>query len=297
MMKRNLLLAAVSMGALCPARAGALKGSVESLDDIPEALHAEYVQQGDKYVLQVEGMKPETEFQRVQSALTKERQDHGALKTRISSTLGDRKFEEVATLLDRIPELEAAAEGKLDEDKINSIVEGRVRTKLAPVERERDQLKAQLGEKDKVIGEMTGKEKRRTIRDAVRAAAKSAKVTDEAIDDALLLGDNIFELRDDDGKVVVKDGVGYTPGIEPSVLFTDLQSKKPHWFGASMGGGAGGNREGIKGGTNPWSHAGWNMTEQGRIYNADPDKAKQLAKAAGHSDPLTARKPPAPQGK
>jgi hypothetical protein len=104
----------------------------------------------------------------------------------------------------------------------------------------------------------------------------------------------VFEVREDDDKVVVRDGVGYTPGIEPSVLFTDLQSKKPHWFGPSGGGGAGGNRGGGGATSNPFTHEHWNMTEQGRIITADPQKADQLAKTAGHKDALTAVRPTAP---
>lgn len=291
MTKRSILLAAASALAMGPARAGALKATVDKLDDLPEALHTEYVQQGDKYVLQVEGMKPEAEFQRVQGALNKERTDHGALKTRIKDTFGDEKFEDVRTKLDRIPELEAAAEGKIDDEKINGIVEGRLRTKLAPIERERDGLRTQLAEKDQAIQGFTAKERTRLVHDAVRAAATAAKVRPEAMDDALLLADRVFEVREDDGKVVVKDNVGFTPGIEPSVLMTDLQSKRPHWFGDSMGGGSRGNGGGGGGaGTNPFSKAGWNMTAQGAIMNSDPAKAEQLAKTAGHKDAATARK-------
>jgi preprotein translocase subunit SecD len=286
---RAVLFSAASALAMMPARAGALEATVDSLDNIPEALHSEYVQQGDKFVLQVTGMKPEADFQRVQTALNKERNDHNNLKGRVSQ-LGDRKIEDVVTQLDRIPELEAAAEGKLDEEKINGIVEARVRTKLAPVERERDQFKARVGELEGTVGELTGKERKRLIRDEVRKAAKAAKVTDEALDDALLLGDTVFEIREDDGKVVVKDGTSYTQGIEPSVLFTDLQSKKPHWFGASSGGGSGGNRGGPAGGSNPFSKSGWNMTQQGQAMSADSAKADQLAKAAGHRDAASARK-------
>jgi hypothetical protein len=32
--------------------------------------------------------------------------------------------------------------------------------------------------------------------------------------------------------------------------------------------------------SNPWSRDGWNVTEQGRVYRRDPDRAARLAKAA-----------------
>jgi hypothetical protein len=291
--RRHLLLATCTAALLAgPARAHALNAVLDSIDDLPEELKGEYVQGSDgKFVLQVSGMKSQADFDRVQGALNKERSDHSALKARIKENFGEEKFEDIHAKLDRIPELEAAAEGKIDDEKLNQMVETRLRTRLAPLERERDQLKTQLGEKDQKIGELTTNERRRTIRDAVREAAKAAKVTDEAIDDALLLGDTVFEVRDDDGKVVVKEGAPFTQGIEPSVLFTDLQTKKPHWFGQSTGGGAGGNRGGSGVSKNPFSADNWNITEQGQLMTSDPAKADQLARTAGHADAATARKP------
>lgn len=288
MTKRSILLA--SCAAMRPARAFAIDAVVDNLDNVPEALHAEYVQQGDKYVLQVTGMKPEAEFTRVNNALTNERREHGALKTRITTAFGERKFEDIVQVLDKVPELEAMAEGKLDEEKINGIVEARVRTKLAPVERERDQFKLRVGELEGKVGELTTKDKKRLIKEKAREAGTAAKLLPEAMDDFLLLADTVFEVREDDNEVVVREGTAYTAGVQPSVLLTDLQPKRPHWWGESRGGGAGGNRDGGRGSSNPWSKDNWNMTEQGRLMETNPDKAKQLAKQAGHDDPATARK-------
>lgn len=259
----------------------ALKAILDSLEGVPEALHGEYVEKNGKYELQVEGMKTEGDVARVQEALRKEKNDFKAYKDRYG-VLGDRKPDEILTQLDRIAELEAAAEGKLDDEKINKIVEGRVKQQIAPIVRERDQYKTQLGEKDQLIEGFTTKERTRTIHDAVRKAATGAKVLPEALDDALMLAERTFELTED-GKVVTKDGVGVTPGLGPDVWFTDLQKTRPHWWGQSSGGGAGGNRGGVGGEKNPWSAENWNMTEQGKILVADRSKAEQLAKAAGTS--------------
>lgn len=285
-----LLLAATSLRG--PARAHmALEATVDNLDNVPEALKVEYVEQGGKYVLQVNGMKPQSEFDRVHGALTNERREHGVLKDRIK-VFGDRKFEDVVTELDRIPELEARA-GQIDDDKINQIVEGRVKTRIAPVERERDQFRTKVGELEGTVGELTTKEKKRLIRDKAREAGTAAKLRPEAMDDFLLLADTVLEVRADDNEVVVRDGTGFTAGVQPSVLLTDLQPKRPHWWGESTGGGAGGNRggSGAGGTTNPWSKEGWNKTQQGQVYASDPQKAIQMAKSAGHADPLTATRP------
>jgi hypothetical protein len=258
-----------------------LKPVVDNLDDVNSAFHELYTERGGKYEFTgVEGMKTQADVERVQTALAKERADHKTVKDQLASITAGRKPEEVVALLDKLPELEAAAAGKVDDEKLNGIVEVRIKSRLAPLERELGQVKTTLAEKDQIIDGFTKKDKTRMIHDAVRLAATGAKILPEALEDAILLADRIFEV-DDAGKVVAKDNVGVTPGIDPSVWFTDLQPKRPHWWGASFGGGAGGNRQGQSGAVNPWTHEHWNMTEQGKIYSASADRANQLAKQAG----------------
>ena len=108
------------------------------------------------------------------------------------------------------------------------------------------------------------------------------KVVDTAIEDVTLLAERIFTI-DETGKVVAKDNVGCTPGISPEVWLNEMQQKRPHWWGPSAGGGAGGNRGGGSFTSNPWSAEGWNMTQQGQIYNENPAKAEQMARSAGTS--------------
>lgn len=263
----------------------ALKAVVDKLDDVDEPFRGEYVQRGEKYELNVEipgveGVKSATDFVKINTALNNERKAHNDLK-KIYAPLSGRKVDEIVTTLDRVPELEAAAAGKLDDTKLNELVETRIKGRLAPIERERDQYKAQVAEKDTVIGEYSSKDKTRRIHDVVRKAGTEAKILPEAMEDALMLADRTFEL-DDSGRVVVKEKAGFTQGIEPAAWFTDLQNKRGHWWGASQGGGAGGNRGGGgSSNTNPFSSEHWNMTEQGKVYAADPSKAEQLAKLAG----------------
>lgn len=266
----------------------ALKAVVEKLEDLDEALRTEYKETIDPttkakiYVLDIEGAQALPDIVRLTTSLTKERNEHKATKTKFApfSALGDPT--EVQAKLDRIPELEAAAEGKLDDTKINGIVETRIKAKLAPIERERDQLRVQVGERDNTIKEYTAKEKTRMVSGAVGKAAREAKVVDSAVEDIELLGDRVFEVLED-GNVVTKDGVGVTPGLSPKAWLEDMQSKRPHWWGTSMGGGAAGNRNGANGGSgpNPFSAEHWNMTEQGNMVRADRAKAERMAKQAG----------------
>lgn len=280
---KSSLMAGAALAALLPSRAGdgatALAATVDSLEGVPEALHAFYVETDGKFTLQVTGLPSQGDVTRLNEALRKERGDHNTLKDRVKM-LGDRRIEDVVTELERIPELEAT-QGTIDEEKVNTLVEARIKARVGPVERERDKLKTEVETKDKRISEFEAKDRTRTIHDKVREDAVKAKVLPEAVEDALLLADRLFEV-DDTGRVVTKDSVGVTPGIEPSVWFTDVQKSRPHWWGPSSGGGANGNRGG--GGdatTNPFTHENWNLTAQGALVNTDRAKAEQLAKSAG----------------
>ena len=257
-----------------------LKAILDSLEGVEPHFQSLYTERNGKYELTgIEGVKTQADIDRLQTALTKERNDHKTLKDRFA-TFGDRKPEDIISALDRIPELEAAAKGNLDEAKLNEIVEGRIKSRLAPVERQAQTLQQQLSEANASLEMLRTKDSLRIVTDAVRGAASKLKVVDSAVEDVTLLAERLFTI-DETGAVVTKDNVGVTPGISADVWLTDMQAKRPHWWGPSQGGGAGGNRGGVSGVTNPWSKDAWNLTEQGRIYKENSGKAEQLAKAAG----------------
>jgi len=257
----------------------AFKMVLDSLEGLPDDVAKEYVEKDGKFHIQVEGMKTADDVAKVQQSLNAARQEAQGFKAKLAM-LGDRKVEDVVTLLDRIPELEAAAEGKLDEDKIKQLAEARAKQLVAPVERERDTLKQQVGQAEQRIQEFETKENVRKIHRQVREAAKSAGLLDEAVEDALLLADRTFELTED-GVAVVKQGTSFSEGLQPKDWLTDLQTKRPHWWGESSGGGAGGQRGAGGSGKNPWTAENWNLTEQGKINRENPQRAETLAKAAG----------------
>lgn len=279
-MKTYSSLFPILMLASSVARAGGqLEMSYASESEIPSEYAALFSQQGSKWVLTgINGVKTQADVDRLQESLRKEREDHKAAKTALAAFNG-LSADEVLEKLDRIAELEAAAGGKLDETKINEIVEARIKAKIAPIERERDKLKAEVLERDGRVAELTAKEKTRIIHDHIRKAAGSSKMRETAIEDALMLGERILDV-DESGNVSTKDNVGVTPGLSAEVWLTELQDKRPHWWPESSGAGAkGGNGGG--GGTNPFSAEHWNMTEQGRVYKENPAKAEQLARSAG----------------
>lgn len=258
-----------------------LKAIVDNLDQVEESYRGLYTERNGKFeITAIEGIKTQGDVDRISAALTKEKNDHKALKDRVS-LLGDKKIEDVVSLLDRIPELEAAAQGKIDDEKLNEIVEGRIKSKLAPIEREKGQLAQKLQELSSVVEQYQVKEKIRAIHDSVREAiSKSEGFQPGAIEDALMFAERMFAV-DESGKALTKEEVGVTPLVEASVWLTEMQNRKPHWWGESSGSGAGGSRKLVFGATNPWAHDTWNMTEQGKLLLENRAKAEQMAKAAG----------------
>lgn len=260
-----------------------LNSILDSLEGLSDELKGYYVEKNGKFELQVAGMKTQADIDRLQSALVKERNDHKILRDRYAP-LSDKKVEDILAQLDRIPELEASASGKPDETKINELVEARIKSKLGPLEREKGTLSQKLTEALKNLEGFQIKERVRTIHDSVREAIQKMEgFQQSAIEDALLYAERMLDV-DETGKVVTKEGVGVTPGVEATAWLSDMQAKKSHWWGPSQGGGASGNRLGGPGiGNNPWKPETWNMTEQGRILRENRARAEQLARVAGTS--------------
>lgn len=257
-----------------------LKATIDSLEDLPEELHGHYAERDGKYYLDVEGLPTQESVTKLEGALSKVKAEKKQLGERLA-LLGDLKVEDALEQIARIPELEAAASGKVDDEKIQEMVEARLKAKLSPVEREKSTLKAKLDELTGVVGEYQQRERKRTITDAVREAiGKSDGFVRSAEEDALLLAERMLEV-DEDGRVVTRDDAGVAAGIEPAAWLAEMQARKPHWWGPSSGGGATGNRGGAGAGPNPWSATGWNLTEQMRVIKESPQRAEQLAKAAG----------------
>lgn len=255
---------------------------VETLDKVDAAFHKLYTERDGQFVFSgVDGMKTAEDIERLQGALTKERADHKRIKERFS-VLGDRDVNELLSELDKLEEYKQAAEGKLDDNKLNSMVETRLKSRVAPLERDRDNLTKQLKEALEQVGAFEQRERTRTIHDAARAAiAKSTGFVPGASEDVLLYAERMLEI-DDRGNVVSRDSVGVTPGVDPVVWLQEMQSKKPYWWGTTSGGGASNGRgAGGAGGDNPWTAAGWNMTKQGQLYKENPERAAQLARSAG----------------
>lgn len=262
----------------------AMKTILDKLEDVSEVFRDQYIEKDGKFHLDLEGLDghPVVKGLRDENAKRriKERDLDGQLN-QFRTAFGDKKLEDIMAQLDRIPELEELSKGKADEATIAKLVEGRLATATGPLKRDLDRLKAESVQLTGVIEEYKARDRQRAIGDKVREAlAKSQGFQPSAFEDAILLAERVFEVGED-GTVTTKDGAGITPGLAPDVWLTEMQKTRPHWWGASQGGGALGNRSGGAGGVNPWTAENWNMTEQGKILRENRQRAEQLARAAG----------------
>jgi hypothetical protein len=260
-----------------------LKALYDSLDEVDEKFHELYTERGGKFhFVGVEGIKTEADIKALQTSLAKEREQVKALKAK-AEVIGDLDPDDARERLEKYEELQALAEGggKIDEGKLNTLVEARLKSKITPLERQISKLAEEKAAAEKAVSEYAIKERTRAIHDTVRKAATKAKVVDTAVEDALVLAERLFDI-DESGHVVTRDQVGVSPGLSADEWLAEAQKTRPHWWGPSVGGGArGGTAAGVGGGSNPWAKGAWNMTEQAKLVSNDPKRADALAKAAG----------------
>ena len=267
-----------------------LNAVMDSLDAIPEQYRELYTEKDGKFELTgIAGVKTPADVQRVQRALEHEKTNHNTTKEKFS-VWGELDHEEVMAKLDKYPELEAASKGNLDESQIEEMVsrrvDGTLKSQTAPLNRSIAQLTKERDEYKALADERGGYITKTKVTDAVRKALTEGKVIQHAQEDALMLAERIFEIREDDGQIVTRDNVGVTPGSSPVEWLTEMQASnaRPHWWGPTTGGGANpGGRGNVPGGENPWSKDNWNMTKQGVIIREKGmEIANRMAMAVGH---------------
>lgn len=255
----------------------------EDAAQIPDGFATLYTEANGKFVLTgVNGMKTQKDVDTVREALRKEREDHARAREALKPW-GDLKPDEVQAQLDRIRELEAAAGGKLDEAKLNELVDGRLSQKTGPLERQIKELSEGKSLAEQERDALRQHIETRDRNDIVRAVATEVKAHSTAIPDIEMAASMMLE-KSEDGSLITKSGIqGLTPGLDVKGWLKEMMRLRPHWWPESEGGGArGGLGGGGFAGDNPWSADGWNMTKQGQILSTQGrEVADRMARAAG----------------
>lgn len=256
----------------------------DAIDKVPEAFRELYTEQDGKAVLtNITGLKTEKDVSTVQEALRKERNDRSAADAAFKPWKAMGDITELQAKLDRIPELEAAAAGKLDDDAINVLVEGRLVQKTAPLERTIETHIATnaeiVAENNLLRGRLVSNDRNATV----RAVAGEMKVTPSAMPDIEMVAANYLEFDETTNAFIVKADSGeLTPGASVAQFMKEMQKSRPHWWPQSSGGGAEGGGPGSEGANNPWSAKSWSITAQGAyIRENGVTGAEKAAKSAG----------------
>jgi len=218
---------------------GALSLVTDSLDAVPEAQRSLYVERDGKFHLDVTGLE---DTKGLKSALESERK--AAREAEAARKALEKQYEgmDPVKFKEIMARFENDEEGKLiAAGKISEVVDKRMARQRAELERQVEAEKANTA----AAIQRAEAHIQRVLDNEIRAA--SGELHKFAVDDALLLGRQIFKLDDkgnavqfdSDGRVVLgKDGK--TP-FGPKEWLEDMKKTKPHWFPASgSGGGAGG---------------------------------------------------------
>jgi hypothetical protein len=270
-----------------------IKTLYDNAEDIPDGFADLYQEKGGKFELVgVEGVKTQADIDRVNSALVKERADHRIVREKLQA-FGDADPAALPALHEELAEAQAKlatleAQGNDQMGKMQAQIDAAVNRAVCPINRDKVSLANQLEaakksveEKEAAIIKLETDRQQENIRLQIRDAVIAAKVLPTAIDDAVVVGERMFEMVD--GKLVTKADNGLTPGLDPKEWAKDMMEKRPHWWPASQGGGAQGGKGGnINTKDNPWSEEGWNLTKQGQmVRELGEEKAAQLAGRVG----------------
>ncbi len=279
----------------------ALNRQYATEDEIPEAERGFYTQQGEVFILDIEGgLKTEKDVERIDIANRKEREAHRKTKDRLKA-FGDLTPEAIQALRDEADDLRIQVEagGKPDEATLEKLVERRAEAKLRPLQRE---LKAaqddvlKLRDENGRLGQDAARRRRSDTLRAATIGTTGIKLRHPSVlEDVELMAERHL-VEDESGSFVTRDGLGQIPaGLSPSDWLKEIYTlgTRPHWFPENEGAGAeGGKKPGIGGGPDPFvagvngTKATVNMTEFGKLVRSDPKRARALAQKYGRADLL-----------
>jgi hypothetical protein len=231
----------------------ALKATIDksTFESLSADLKKEYVENGGKFVLQVEGMKPESEWREAREKLAEFRDnnrelfsENATLKTKVTdyeTRYKDLDPDKAREALDEVSKIEKRTGGKKAEE-LDAFVKQAIDTALKPVTEK-------LTAAEKRAEESQREAEQAAFREQIGSVANAKGVKSARLRHVLLDAAEPFEYRN--GKVVAKAGRRdpSDPGkdLTPEAWFDDLMKNDPDLFERSGGGGAEPPRSGFPG--------------------------------------------------
>ena len=247
-----------------------LKKFVDDLEGIPEALQSYYTK-GEEggYFLETDDdslkqVKTKiSEFRSNNIQLAKEKED---LQRKLSE-FDSFDVEEIKEAL------KARQQVKEDELVPRTEIDKHLKKRL---DQERKTFEAQLNELSTARAQLSDELATMKIEKMVTESInRIGQLQKGALADVLRRARMEIEVKDN--QLVEKDS---GLNLDPVSWAQDLHKNCPYFFAANTGVGARGSSD-INSEPNPWQEGKENLTEQGRIWKENPDKARRLAAAAG----------------
>jgi hypothetical protein len=217
-----------------------LKLDYAKKDDIPEKYLALYTEKDGKFILtEIDGMKTQTDIDNVKEATRKERELKKAAEAKLAAYSGIDS-DGLQDNLDELARLRLT-KGTVDNTKLDEMVADRLRLDKAKHERDLETVNTKLTASEATNTTLVNEKNTTVIEKSLRDAGKG-KVNESAMNDVIFRA-SLFEVSED-GKVLTRDGVGVTPGQEPSQWLDDTLKANEHWQTTTSGVGARGNTGG-----------------------------------------------------
>lgn len=253
--------------------------TVDSLDSVDENLRGIYAETTDgKYQIRAD-IAFQSDFERVRDTLTKERTSNKELTS---------KVKDLQSRLDAYDGLDATAvkgmRVELDNLKNNESDVNKIKSSKAELEIKFKELTTKFDELSKINETYLREKKTNTLREKARQALHQNGMPDYAIDDGLMYAERMLEMTDD-GSVRVKHDNNlnsiYPEGVTVETWAGIIKKNKPHLFGGSIGGGAGGSGSEsaiFEDWTNTGMNGGINLTKLAKAIREDPNAVRAVAK-------------------
>lgn len=253
--------------------------TVDSLDSVDENLRGIYAETTDgKYQIRAD-IAFQSDFERVRDTLTKERTSNKELTS---------KVKDLQSRLDAYDGLDATAvkgmRVELDNLKNNESDVNKIKSSKAELEIKFKELTTKFDELTKINETYLREKKTNTLREKARQALHQNGMPDYAIDDGLMYAERMLEMADD-GSVRVKHDNNlnsiYPEGVTVETWAGIIKKNKPHLFGGSIGGGAGGSGSEsavFEDWTNTGINGGINLTKLAKAIREDPNAVRAVAK-------------------
>lgn len=244
--------------------------------EIPEALKPFYAKQGDGWQIDIEGAPDPAK-------LAEFRNNNITLQKKLTDV--ENRFKDIDPDVAR-QLLADKALIETEKAKIKDGLEPAIRTRIEPMQKE---WEGKLTAAEAKAKEAEAKLTAHLVRSAVTAAAMKEGVKAVAIDDIIARAGSSVTVEN--GELIIRNPKGETrydaaTGNPFTVeqWMAEQSKAAPHLFEENRGSGsAGGRNEGgnKNTGVNPWDPKALNLTEQAKIFKADPTRARQLASQHG----------------